>query len=100
MGSDAEPGDPRDRASELVQVERDLRELAESIGAIPPGSQRRSFSRRQARAVFAVVLVALGIAAWLLFSHWQAILVAFAPLVWIARSSRRFRRGQGDGRED
>jgi len=88
---------PDDIASQLEKTEADLRVLAEQLGAIPPGSQARTVSPRQATFVFAVAIAVAGLAAWLIWSHWHSVFAATAPLIWIfAHGWRRHRRSQRD----
>jgi hypothetical protein len=86
---------PDEIASQLEKTEADLRVLAEQLGAIPPGSKARTVTPGQATVVFVAVVVAAGLAAWVIWSHWHSLFGAAAPLIWIfAHGWRRYRRSQ------
>jgi hypothetical protein len=91
----AEPPIPEesDKAlgEQLARTGADIRALGEQLGAIAPG-EAKEYSLRRARITLVVVVAVATFVGWLLWSHWHALWVFLAPLVWIFVSGWRHQR--------
>jgi hypothetical protein len=80
---------------QLARTAEDLRALAESIGAVPPGSAANTISPRTARIILAAVVVVSGLACYWLWTRGHSVLVTLASVLWIFESGRRWRKRRG-----
>jgi len=87
-------------AEQLTRMNADLRALGERLGAVPPG-EPTVYSLRRARITLVVSAVLATLVGWILWSHWHALWILLAPLVWIFVSGwRHQRRLRSRGRRD
>ena len=78
-------------AEQLARTGADVRALGEQLGAIAPG-EAKEYSLRRARITLVGVAALAVLIGWLLWSHWHALWVFLAPLVWIFVSGWRHQR--------
>jgi len=95
-----ETPDDQTLADQLTRTSADIRALGEQLGAVQPG-EPPVYSLRRARITLVVIAVLATLVGWLLWSHWHALWVFVAPLVWIFVSGwRHQRRLRARGRRD
>jgi hypothetical protein len=94
-----ESPDNQTPAEQLARMGADVRALGEQLGAVAPGDP--TVSLRRARITLVVTAVLATLVGWLLWSHWHALWVFLAPLVWIFVSGwRHQRRLRSQGRRE